>query len=245
MTTISNLIDVTSPEHFQSLLSEDLQRVSLINFWAPWAAPCTEMNKVVSELAKKYPKILVLQVEAEEQSDIAESFEIEAVPSFIVLRGHTLLGRIPGADAAALTAAVATHTGTASSLTPLSKTTQSPSAPPTSTDAVKGKEETQEELDTRLRGLMNKSKVVLFMKGNPDEPRCGFSRKTVALLNEQGVEFTHFDILEDESVRQGLKTLNDWPTFPQIIVKGELVGGLDIVTDMVENGEFKELLAAE
>lgn len=60
--SITNHHEVSSPEHFQSLLSEDLQRVSLINFWAPWAAPCAQMNEVVKELAKKYPKILVLQV---------------------------------------------------------------------------------------------------------------------------------------------------------------------------------------
>lgn len=87
------------------------------------------------------------------------------------------------------------------------------------------------------------AKVVLFMKGSPDAPRCGFSRKIVNLLNEQGVQFASFDILQDEAVRQGLKELNDWPTFPQLIVNGEFVGGLDIVKEMVDNGEFKEIVA--
>ena len=77
---------VTSPDHFKTLLSEDLTRVSLLNFWAPWAAPCAQMNEVVLELAKKYPALLVLHIEAEAQSDITESFDIEAVPSFIILR---------------------------------------------------------------------------------------------------------------------------------------------------------------
>lgn len=81
------------------------------------------------------------------------------------------------------------------------------------------------------------------MKGSPDAPRCGFSRKIVNLLNEQGVQFASFDILQDEAVRQGLKELNDWPTFPQLIVNGEFVGGLDIVKEMVDNGEFKEIVA--
>ena len=91
---------------------------------------------------------------------------------------------------------------------------------------------------------MTQSDVVLFMKGVPDAPRCGFSRRIVGLLREQGVQFSSFDILQDESVRQGLKVLNDWPTFPQLIVKGEFVGGLDVVKEMVDNGELKELLAA-
>ncbi|KAF7335386.1 Monothiol glutaredoxin-4 [Mycena venus] len=79
-----------------------------------------------------------------------------------------------------------------------------------------------------------------FMMGSPEEPRCGFRRKISALLEEQGVQFSSFDILQDENVRQGLKKLNDWPAFPQRIINinGELVGGLDIAQEMVQTGEF-------
>jgi len=237
MSTSSNLIVVQDPEHFRTLLSEDLQRVSLINFWAPWAEPCTQMNEVVAELSKKYPNALVLQVEAEAQADIAESFEIESVPTFILLRGHTLLSRIEGADAARLAQDLATHTRSAPQA--LSKTDRQPAAPA----GYGEKEETPEELSKRLTALMTQSKVVLFMKGNPDQPRCGFSKKTVALLREHNVEFSSFDILSDESVRSGLKVLNEWPTFPQLIVNGEFVGGLDILEEMVSNGEFAEVVA--
>ncbi|KAI0029424.1 glutaredoxin [Vararia minispora EC-137] len=231
-----NFHEVESPDHFKTLLSDDLNRVSLLNFWAPWAAPCAQMNEVALELARKYPNLLVLQIEAESQADITDSFDIEAVPAFIILRGHTLLGRISGADAAALTKAIAAHTRPPLAVNPLSRTDQ---APVRATD----KAESQEELEERLRALMNKSRVVLFMKGSPDVPRCGFSRRTVALLREHAIDFTHFDILTDESVRGGLKVLNDWPTFPQLIINGEFVGGLDIVTEMASNGELKELLA--
>ncbi|KAJ7503234.1 glutaredoxin [Mycena galericulata] len=240
-----NLITVTSPTHFQTLLSADLTRVSLINFWAPWAAPCAQMNAVVAELAKKHPRILALNVEAEEQADIAESFDIEAVPSFVVLRGHTLLARIAGADAPALTQAIATHTAAHPPPAPAPKAHAShpPAVGADEKSAPPETEETPAQLETRLRALMTQSKVVLFMKGTPAAPRCGFSRKIAALLAEQGVPFASFDILGDEDVRQGLKKLNDWPTFPQLIVNGELVGGLDIVQEMVDSGEFKELLA--
>ncbi|CCL99932.1 uncharacterized protein FIBRA_01957 [Fibroporia radiculosa] len=230
-----NFHAVASSEHFQSLLSADLERVSLINFWAPWAEPCKQMNDVVLELAKKYPQVLVLQVEAEEQSDISESFEIEAVPAFIILRGHTLLGRVSGADAPALTEMIAKHTRPPPSVKPLSSSDRAPAEPE--------KEETPEELNARLHGLMLKDNIVLFMKGEPDAPRCGFSRRMVALLREQGVKFSHFDILTDDKVRSGLKVLNSWPTFPQLIIKGEFVGGLDVVQEMVENGEFKDVVA--
>ena len=122
-------------------------------------------------------------------------------------------------------------------MTPQSHTDKAPAAPD-----VSEKHESEEELNKRLHALMQQDKVVLFMKGNPDQPRCGFSRKIVALLRDQNVQFSSFDILTDESVRAGLKVLNNWPTFPQLIVSGEFVGGLDIVQEMVENGEFKEII---
>ncbi|PBL04431.1 glutaredoxin [Armillaria gallica] len=196
------------------------------------------MNEVVFELSKKYPAVLFLQVEAESQQDIAESFDIDAVPSFVILRGHTLLDRISGANAQALTAAIARHAASPS-INPLSKTDL---APAKAGDIVSEKE-TGEELEKRMRGLMTQSKVVLFMKGSPDAPRCGFSRRITGLLKDQNVEYTHFDILSDEGVRQGLKKLNDWPTFPQLIINGEFVGGLDIVQEMIDNGEFAEAIA--
>ncbi|KAK7043880.1 glutaredoxin [Paramarasmius palmivorus] len=237
----SNYHDVSSPSHFQQLLSQDLNRVSVLNFWAEWAEPCKQMNAVAVELAKKYPSVLFLQIEAESQDDISESFDIQAVPTFIILRGHTLLQRISGADAPALTTAVAKFAA-APTVNPQSQTNQAPSKASLA-NVLNEPEETEEQLNDRMHKIMNQSQVVLFMKGNPDAPRCGFSRKIVGLLKDKNVEFTHFDILEDEKVRQGLKVLNNWPTFPQLIIKGEFVGGLDIVQEMAENGELDEALA--
>ena len=81
-----NLHQVTSSEHLQELLSKDLKRVSLLYFWAPWAEPCKQMTEVVKELTRKYPEVLSLQIEAEEQSEIAESFDIGSVPLVLLLR---------------------------------------------------------------------------------------------------------------------------------------------------------------
>ena len=120
------------------------------------------------------------------------------------LQGHTLLTKIEGADAKSLTAALEQY-----SKVPIYATAHSdkaPQPPPTTINGptrVAEKEESEEELNARLTKLMNQSKVVVFMKGDPDSPRCGFSRKTVEALRGQKVEFTSFDILTDESVRQG------------------------------------------
>lgn len=130
---------------------------------------------------------------------------------------------------------IAKHVRAPGAISPQSYTDKAPAAPTE-------KAESAEDLSRRCRDLMSQAPVVLFMKGAPDAPRCGFSRKIVALLRDQGVPFAHFDILSDEAVRQQLKVVNDWPTFPQLIVNGEFVGGLDIVQEMVENGELKEML---
>ena len=84
--------------------------------------------------------------------------------------------------------------------------------------------------------------VVLFMKGTPDEPRCGFSAVTVQILDHLGANFVGVDVLQDDGLRQGIKAFSDWPTIPQLYVKGEFVGGSDIVREMFQTGELKPLL---
>ena len=85
---------------------------------------------------------------------------------------------------------------------------------------------------------------MLFMKGSPDAPRCGFSRQITELLQAEKVKFDTFDILSDEEVRQGLKTFSNWPTFPQLYADGKLLGGLDVVKELQEEGELLEALPA-
>lgn len=87
--------------------------------------------------------------------------------------------------------------------------------------------------------------VVLFMKGVPDQPRCGFSSVAVQILDHLGVEFVGVDVLQDDELRQGIKTFTDWPTIPQLYVKGEFVGGSDIVREMFQSGELKTFLTEQ
>lgn len=101
----------------------------------------------------------------------------------------------------------------------------------------------KESLEDRLKSLVSSAPVMLFMKGTPDAPRCGFSSKVVNALKKEGVSFGSFDILSDEEVRQGLKTYSNWPTFPQLYYKSELIGGCDIVLEMEKSGELKSTLS--
>jgi monothiol glutaredoxin len=87
--------------------------------------------------------------------------------------------------------------------------------------------------------------VALFMKGVPDAPRCGFSSMVVQVLDHLGVEFVGIDVLQDDDLRDGIKSYTDWPTIPQLYVKGEFVGGADIVREMFQSGELKTLLTEQ
>ncbi|MFL6733330.1 MAG: Grx4 family monothiol glutaredoxin [Sphingomicrobium sp.] len=97
---------------------------------------------------------------------------------------------------------------------------------------------------SRIDEIVNKSDVVLFMKGTALFPQCGFSSRAVAILDHLGVPFETVDVLQDPEVRQGIKEYSDWPTIPQLYVKGEFVGGSDIMMEMFESGELQQLVAA-
>jgi monothiol glutaredoxin len=100
------------------------------------------------------------------------------------------------------------------------------------------------ELNERIEEQLNAHDVLLYMKGTPDFPQCGFSGQTVAALNAVGKPFAFVNIFEDQEIREGLKVYSNWPTFPQLYVKGELIGGSDIVVEMYNSGELQTLLEA-
>tara|TARA_A100001388_G_scaffold272037_1_gene251748 strand:- start:86 stop:424 length:339 start_codon:yes stop_codon:yes gene_type:complete len=93
----------------------------------------------------------------------------------------------------------------------------------------------------KISNLISSDDVVLFMKGTPDFPQCGFSANVIGILNYFGVKFTSFNVLEDNELREGIKEFSDWPTIPQIYIKKEFIGGCDILREMAESGEIIEL----
>jgi monothiol glutaredoxin len=94
----------------------------------------------------------------------------------------------------------------------------------------------------RIAEIVGSNQVVLFMKGTPLFPQCGFSSKAVAILDHLGVEYASVDVLQDMEIRQGIKAFSDWPTIPQLYVNGEFVGGSDIMMEMYQAGELQQLM---
>lgn len=200
-----------------------------------------------------------IALDAEDVPDVSDAFDVTAVPFLVLRRNGQLLDTVSGSDALKVRAAIEKHAASASA-TPSATTTAAPSAttgaaaatPPHSNgtssahkqssdapDAATAPAESssgeeaqgdKEALHQRLATLVKAAPVMLFMKGTPSAPQCGFSRQLVALLREKSVKYGFFNILADDEVRQGLKEFADWPTFPQLWVDGELIGGLDIVS---------------
>jgi len=235
--------------------------LAVIYFHAPWAKPCEQMSVILKTLASTYSAdapISFLSVDAEELPEVSETYDVTVVPYIVLQKDGKTLETVSGSDASKVRAAVEKYAGAgsgqSSSLPPAQTVTRpqengtdsagknlagyTPGAqdPKTAPDYSAGEQQTsKEELHQRLGELVKAAPVMLFMKGTPSAPQCGFSRQTVAILREKGIRYGFFNILADDEVRQGLKEFADWPTFPQLWADGELVGGLDIVREEFEN----------
>jgi monothiol glutaredoxin len=98
------------------------------------------------------------------------------------------------------------------------------------------------DVNERIKKQLESYPVLLYMKGTPDFPQCGFSAKTVSILREVGAKFAYINIFEDPEIREGLKQFSNWPTFPQLYVNGELIGGCDIAVELYESGELQQIV---
>jgi len=177
--------------------------------------------------------VKIYRVLAEEAPTLSQMHNVTTVPTFIFLNSDgTTVERIDGGeDVARVTQCFSRLVSTPSS----SSSTFAPTTTTTTAQQPNRKEEKEEQtLNNRLQSLITSSPIMLFLKGTPNAPKCGFSRQAIEMLTGSNLTFGYFNILEDDAVRQGLKSYSDWPTYPQLYVKGELVGGLDIMKELME-----------
>lgn len=227
----------------------------IIHFWASWCDASKQMDQVFSHLSIDFPHALFLRVEAEELPEVSEAYSVSAVPYFVFFKDGKIIDTLEGADPSGLANKVAKVAGSVNSGDPAAPASLGMAAGPMILETVKDlvadngstKADSQlisgisDGLKKRLQQIINSHQVMLFMKGSPQEPQCGFSRKVVDILKEYDVKFGSFDILTDNEVREGLKKFSNWPTYPQLYCKGELIGGSDIVIAMHEGGELTEV----
>lgn len=230
-----SVIEIESEDQFTKITKDEESKLVVIYFHTSWAAPCQQMATVFKTLAEAHKESVFISVNADDHAEISELFEVSAVPYFVLVKDATILKELSGADPKELVNAVNEYSKATQTTSPASTpATDAATTTSNSTTATETATETPEDINDRLKKLVNAAPVMLFMKGSPSAPQCGFSRQLVAILREHQVRFGFFDILKDDTVRQGLKTYSDWPTFPQLYVKGELQGGLDIVKESIE-----------
>lgn len=211
-------------------------RKAVLFFWANWHEPSRvngPMHDIISALSIKYPSIAFYAIEAEACPDISAQYAVTVVPTFYSCIGAKVLEKVEGASPAAINTLVKNLD----------------SAPATAASVGSSEEKSQTDskaaLHARLERLIRTAPVMLFMKGTASQPKCGFSRQMVEILDSNKIPFASFDILTDEVVRSELKVYSDWPTYPQLYVNGSLVGGLDIVKEMSSSGDLKEQLGVK
>ncbi|OLN88533.1 Monothiol glutaredoxin-3 [Colletotrichum chlorophyti] len=241
---MSTIAEITSLADWEKhIASTPPTTLHIISFHAPWAAPCAQMATVLSTLASEYPvtnppQTAWVSINAEELSEISETYNVTAVPFLVLLRNGQVLETVSGSSAVKVRNAIETHAKKPAAATSTVNGNQGvengPSAAAPVEEAV-DPAKAKEELFKRLSELVKAAPVMLFMKGTPSSPQCGFSRQLVAILREHSVKYGFFNILADDEVRQGLKEFAEWPTYPQLWVDGELVGGLDIVKEEIAN----------
>nr|CAG8591731.1 15368_t:CDS:2 [Entrophospora candida] len=279
----NNLLELSKDEEFKQLIEQNKNTPIFLDFWAPWAQPCAQMNDVFAELAKKNTAYKFIKIEAEKFPEISESYEITAVPTFIVIKNGKIVDCIVGVNAPELTNLINKNIKAASLGTPsqprcgfskqiigilnehqvkygIKEYSNWPTYPQLyingelvgGLDIVKELVESGEfksmvpkekSLDEKLQELINKADIMVFIKGSQNNPKCGFSKQLIGILDEKKVKYEDFDILQDEEVRQGLKTFVNWPTYPMVFHKGNLIGGLDIIKELKESGELDEILS--
>jgi len=215
------IVDLSNAQQFEQEIGG---KRAVVHFWAPWADQCTQMDEIMNALNEVYgEQLLFARCEAEEVPEIAQKFTINAVPTIVLYDNGKEVQRINGVEPAQLNEHVEKFASGAS---------LSDSSKPVET------------LNERIHRLIHQDAIMIFMKGAPEQPRCRFSKAMMELFKEvdpEGIQFSSFSILDDEDVRQGIKEYSNWPSFPQLYIEGELIGGLDVMKELHEAGELLDL----
>lgn len=235
----------------------------------------TGPSRQMLQVAETLQDVETMKIDVEKNEAICEAYDVKVIPTLLVLKDGRLVGKAEGAlkpvdilrfvnteeeeeeeDVARIKfeQKIAKLTNASSGLLDpkdpavriaLGKFGKFPQAWMNG-QLVGHSQEELDSVDKRIAFLVSKGDVVAFIKGSPESPRCGFSRTICGILKERHVDFDHYDILKDQELRQELKVYSNWPTFPQIYVKSQFVGGLDIITqvhqDVSDDAEFLQEL---
>lgn len=223
--------EIKSVEEFKSLIAQppaEAAAGAVVHFGASWCAPCSELNDALKAvLLPVYAGVGVVfyYADVETVGEVCESEGIESVPFVCFYRRKDSDGTLDRVADVAGAKMDEIHRNLVSLF-------------------GKGNDDKAkfENVDDYIRALLKRDKIMVFITGTPSRPRCGFTRKIVGLLDEYKAHYSYFDIMSDGPLCERLKTFSNWPTFPQVYVDGELIGGCDVCTQMHEEGELRSAL---
>ncbi|OMJ10069.1 Monothiol glutaredoxin-S17 [Smittium culicis] len=244
----SNLVSLADEKELIDLLAQNVPVI--IHFHASWAELSLRSKDVISALSRKNSSLKFVTIDADTFPDIVEAYNVEFVPSTLFVVGKSLVNSSTASSPAEINSFVSASMSNqlpsqkSNPSGSINSTTISNSSSEYKVSSASISSETKISLNQRLEKLVNEKPVMVFIKGTPNVPRCGFSKKLINILKSNHISFGSFDILTDEDVRQGLKEFSNWPTFPQLYISGELIGGIDIVQEMIDNDEFIEAIPA-
>mmetsp|Transcript_54433 Transcript_54433/g.151629 ORF Transcript_54433/g.151629 Transcript_54433/m.151629 type:complete len:335 (+) Transcript_54433:67-1071(+) len=221
------VVEASSEAELQSVYREH-SGLTVVLLWAPWHPPSEHLTKVLDAMATQHMTVRFAKVNADVAPSVATALGANQVPFVVFLEPNgRQLDTLAGTDPPRLLEKVK-----ALATRPFDKAANSTAAEATDSG----------DLNAKLKQLINSSPVMLFMKGSKVEPFCKFSKQAVALLSQHEIEYSTFDILQDEEVRAGLKEYSNWKTYPQLYINGELIGGIDIMKEMEADGSLTEAI---
>ncbi|VDM97163.1 unnamed protein product [Thelazia callipaeda] len=227
----------------------------LVYFKAKWLEMCEHLDNLMLELKDELGCFDFAAVEAEELAELSSAYKVDAAPTVIIFKAGKEIDRVRGFDPGDLKMKIIEHNfveGVANmtrrSVNDVRCSSYYQNFKVVShfsfqnLDGRLNYNRFFQNIDERLKSLINQAPLMLFMKGTPDSPKCGFSKQIVILLRGINADFSTFDVLKDEEVRQKLKRYSNWPSYPQLYLNGELIGGLDIVKEELKNPLFRNRL---
>jgi len=222
--TSTNFVTIKTEKEFNQLCLHNFDKLFVLVFFAEWHEPSVHLTNVTKSLAKQYEgKCIFVSVNADEQQleALSQKFNVELVPTVIFMKStKEVLHRIEEDSPATLSTKVEEYYNSFKAAFETEKT----------------------RMFAKIEEILKSFPLVIFIKGSPEAPKCGFSEQLLDQLRELRLKFQHFDILSDENVRNWLRYYASWITYPQVYVQGKLVGGLDVTKEKIKSGEFQALV---
>lgn len=221
----SDIHQVTNQKDFDEYINSSniTNKILLVHVELEQIPVCKALNEALLATSRNEEfsqKIAICRLNADHFSDFLALQNVNSAPTVLFYYRGKLIDRVNGFNQSELLKKVQYHTNKAGTTAP-----------------DDGKPKVDSNVERKIKQLL-KSPIILFMKGTPTEPQCGFSRQACHLLDERKIKYDSFDVLSDQNLREQLKIYSSWNTYPQLYVNGELVGGLDIMKQMIETGEF-------